>query len=161
MTGQHYKSHTSIWITNRIQELHAYLSDILQNTLHITGWVNGNLFLPTSEVLGILPIPEEIRHSCGMAEYLPVSLTQRKKHHFLAQRQGTRKAILPVHTAAEHDFFRKLMTESAVFNPPDGGQPQWTIGVKIWNAYADTQDEISYKVRGSVVYLEYGNLNPV
>ena len=47
MTGQHYKSHTSIWITNRIQELHAYLSDILQNTLQITGWVNGNLFLPT------------------------------------------------------------------------------------------------------------------
>jgi hypothetical protein len=38
------------------------------------------------------------------------------------------------------------MTESAVFNPPDGGQPQWTIGVKIWNAHADTQDEISYKV---------------
>ena len=87
-----------------------------------------------------------------MAEYLPVSLTQKKKqkHHFLAQRQGTRKAILPVHTAAEHDFFRKLMTESAVFNPPDGGQPQWTIGVKIWNAHADTRDEISYKVSACV-----------
>lgn len=90
-----------------------------------------------------------------MAEYLPASPAQKQKHHFLAQRQGTRKAILPVHTTAEHDFFRKLMTESAVFNPPDGGQPQWTIGVKIWNAHADTQDEISYKVSASYVSWIY------
>jgi hypothetical protein len=85
MMGQHYKSHTSIWVTNCIQELHAYLSEILRNPLHITRWVNGNLFLPTSEVLGILPIPEEIRHSSGMAEYLLASPAQKQKHHFLAQ----------------------------------------------------------------------------
>ena len=155
MTGQHYKGHTSIWVTNRIQELHAYLIEVLRNPLPITGWVNGNLFLPTSEVLGILPIPEEIRHSSGMAEYLRLSQnpTQKQKHHFLAQRQGTRKAILPVHTTAEHDLFRKLMTESSAFNPADGGQPQWAIGVKIWNAHADSQDEIWYKV--SIYILDH------
>ncbi|KAH9483209.1 hypothetical protein JR316_0005313 [Psilocybe cubensis] len=143
-TGQRYRGHFSIWLTNSIQERLEYLRDVLINPLELTGWVNGNLYMQTSEVLGILPIPLEIRTSAGMTEYTP-SLDRRQKHAFLAQMQKTRKPILPVHNPDEKQLFRHLMQKNPEYNSVSSG-PIWKEAVKVWNHYADTEPTISYKL---------------
>jgi hypothetical protein len=118
---------------------------MLVNPRLITGWVNGSLYLPTRERLGILPIPSDIRHSSGMAEFNTSTIDQKQPHLYLAQMQGTRKAILPVHTSAKHDLFRRLMKSNPIFNTQSSG-PIWKLAVKVWNEFADKQSGIFYKV---------------
>jgi hypothetical protein len=120
------------------------LQDLLINPVHISGWVNGNLYFPTNERLGILPIPEDIRSSAAMAPYVPV-LHQNQKYHFLAEIQGTRKPVLPVHTSTEKQLFRHLMTSNPAFSPTSG-EPRWREAVQIWNSNAEHTDNVSYKV---------------
>jgi hypothetical protein len=114
------------------------------------GWVNTNLYTRTTEVLGILPIPTSIRTETGMAEYQPAA-DHKQKHHFLAEMQGTRKPVLPVHSPAERNLFRQLMNTSLEFNQPDG-PPNWKQAIKLWNRQADMTDGISYKVCQQIFY---------
>ena len=55
---------------------------MLVHPIQISGWVNGNLYTPTTEVLGILPIPDTVRTSSGMAMYVPLA-GKDKKYQFL------------------------------------------------------------------------------
>ena len=128
---------------------------MLIDATDITGWVNGNHYVPTMETLGILPIPLEIRESSGMASYIAgpivnIKTGEKKKpqrHDFLAQMQGTRKPVLPVHTTAEKLMFRTLMAKDKEFNPPNISEPPWNQAVKIWNASVDESNEnLYYKV---------------
>ena len=109
----------------------------------ITGWVNGSLYLPTKERLGILPIPSDVRHSSEMAEF-NIATDKNQPHIYLARMQGTQKAILPVHTPAEHKLFRDLMRSNPVFNTQTSG-PIWKLAVKVWNKFADKESGIFYK----------------
>jgi hypothetical protein len=111
---------------------------------HISGWVNGNLYIPTTEVLGILPIPESIRVGSAMRPY-DAAFDRRQKHSFLARIQGTHKPILPIHTSAEKKLFRDLMNSNSAFSSISG-EPRWENAVKDWNLRADGMDDISYKV---------------
>lgn len=79
-----------------------------------------------------------------MTAYVP-ALDQGQKHHFLAEMQGTRKPILPVHTSLEKQLFRQLMNSDPAFSPKSG-EPRWRDAVKIWNSHADRTDDILYKV---------------
>ncbi len=106
--------------------------------------MNGNLYVHTKEVFGILPIPTDVQIEGGMQPHQS-SLDRPTRHAFLAARQGTRKAILPVHTSAEYKLFSKLMRDDPAFNQQNG-EPNWSQGVKIWNRYAETDEEIFYKV---------------
>lgn len=117
---------------------------MLVHPIQISGWVNGNLYTPTTEVLGILPIPDTVRTSSGMAMYVPLA-GKDKKYQFLAKMQGTRKPVLPIHTAAEKQHFHQLITSNSAFSPTSG-EPKWQEAVKIWNATADQTAEIYYKV---------------
>jgi hypothetical protein len=100
---------------------------VLVNPTEITGWVNGNYYVPTTESLGILPIPLETRESSGIATYISGPITNIKtgekkkpqRHDFLARMQGTRRPVLPVHTTAERLMFRTLITKNKEFNPPN------------------------------------------
>jgi hypothetical protein len=130
---------------------------MLINPIHISGWVNGNLYIPTKEVLGILPIPEEIRFSSAMTAYVP-PLDQNQKYNFLAKIQGTRKPILPIHTPSEKQLFRQLMNSNSAFSPKSG-EPRWRDAVKFWNQNADRMDDVSYKVCTSSNYLEKFSLS--
>ena len=127
-----------------MQELQVALQDMFVCPAPISGWVNGNLYVPTTEEIGILPIPEEIHTSSGMAGYVP-ALDRDQQHWFLAKKQGTRKPILPIHTSAEKELFHELMNHNSSFSP-QSGEPRWRDAVKIWNAKADRDDNISYKV---------------
>ena len=144
-TGKKYRGHFSIWITNKLQERLLFLREILINPLEMKGWVNGNLYLPTSEQIGILPVPDDVRVASGMAEFNPLSADKKQSHFYLAHMQGTRKAILPVHTTAEQDLFRELMKTNPAFNTSGKG-PMWKVAVKVWNEYADLHTGIFYKV---------------
>uniref|UniRef100_A0A8H7Y1A9 3'-5' exonuclease n=1 Tax=Psilocybe cubensis TaxID=181762 RepID=A0A8H7Y1A9_PSICU len=146
-TGQPYRSHFSIWIINKLQELTISLDNILINPVQIDGWVNGNLYSPTTEVLGILPIPESIRTATGMLPYNSNTVipNQPQMHQYLANIQGTRKPVLPVHTATEKKLFHDLIKSHAAFSPVSG-EPQWRDAVPVWNAKADITNDVSYKL---------------
>lgn len=135
---------------------------MLINVNEICGWVNGNYYVPTTETLGILPIPQEIRESSGMAAYVSgpiinLNTGEKKKpqrHNFLAKMQGTRKPVLPIHTTAERLMFRSLISQNREFNPPNVSEPPWNQAVKVWNASVDESDETSlyYKVISSTIH---------
>lgn len=156
-TGNPYQGHLHIWVTHDLQAQRSALQDVLVNPTEITGWVNGNYYVLTKETLGILPIPLEIRESTGMATYVSGPITNIKtgekkrpqRHNFLAQMQGTRKAVLPIHTVAEKLMFRTLMTKNKEFNPPNVSEPPWNQAAKVWNASVDesSDENLYYKVR--------------
>ncbi|PPR06280.1 hypothetical protein CVT24_000821 [Panaeolus cyanescens] len=143
-TGQRYKGHYSIWITNQLQERLLALRDILVDPLEIKGWTNGNLYIQTSERIGIVPVPSDVRLASGMAQYNH-NIDNKRPQSYLARKQGTRKAILPIHTPTEQELFKELMKTNTAFNSRTTG-PVWKLAVKEWNAHADKQDEIYYKL---------------
>ena len=112
-----------------------------------TGWVNGNLYTPMSEVLGILPIAEDIHLSSGMAAYIPALHRNEValRYRFLAELQGTRKPVLPIHTAAEKSLFKDLLENNPAYSS-ESGDLQWKLAVRIWNVEADVREDIFYKV---------------
>ncbi|KAJ7488604.1 hypothetical protein B0H11DRAFT_2230137 [Mycena galericulata] len=144
-TGKRYRGHYSIWLINELEELLSYTEAILSSHRETrSAWVNGNLYQPTDEVSGVLPIPEDIRLTAGMAKFEP-AVDSSRPHHHLASLQGTRKAVLPVHNKAEKDLFRELMSGSNSFGNFSSSK-QVDSAVKIWNAKADAQDDIYYKL---------------
>ncbi|KAF8870352.1 hypothetical protein CPB84DRAFT_1908275, partial [Gymnopilus junonius] len=75
--------------------------------------------------------------------------------------QGTRKPVLPVHTDAEKNLFHFLMQSSEEFCSKTRG-PIWKPAVKLWNRYADANDDIFYKLEEQlkIYYTEWKvNLN--
>ncbi|KAJ7718468.1 hypothetical protein B0H16DRAFT_1337422, partial [Mycena metata] len=96
----------------------------------------------TNEVAGVLPIPADIRSKSGMAQF-EASLHSEQRHRYLAALQGTRKPVLPVHSAPEKTLFRNLVAEHpAAFSTPT------TLDnfVRLWNSHADQREDISYKL---------------
>jgi hypothetical protein len=79
-----------------------------------------------------------------MVQFEP-SLDSKCLHHHLALLQGTRKAVLPVHNTAEKELFRELMSSENTFGNFSSSS-QVEKAIKIWNAYADTRDDVYYKV---------------
>ncbi|KAJ7868106.1 hypothetical protein B0H13DRAFT_1897262 [Mycena leptocephala] len=66
-----------------------HANDVFINPRFITGLANGNLYQPTKEVAGVLPVSEDIRVKYGMARFEP-SLDATWPHHHLAALQGGR-----------------------------------------------------------------------
>ena len=118
---------------------------MLENPVSFGNWGNGNLYLPTSETIGILAIPEELRAESRMSRFDP-NIDSKQPHAYLAEKQHTRKAILPVHTPAEIDLFSTLMQEDDAFSSQSSG-PRWSECVRSWNMKANEQNGIFYKVR--------------
>jgi hypothetical protein len=152
-TGQHYRGHFDIWLTNNLQEMTVLTKECIPDSQLLAGWVNGNLYVPTTEVFGILAVPPDIRNQCGMQEFNEL-LDSKQPHHFLASKQGTRKPILPIHSSEEQRLFSKFMREDANFSGGGNG-PVWQRAVKIWNRYADEHVGISYKVYPTITFLMF------
>ncbi|KAF6751766.1 hypothetical protein DFP72DRAFT_1135650, partial [Ephemerocybe angulata] len=150
-TGKPYQGHSSIWITNMIQEYLLALGDQITNrSTQALVHLNTNFYAPTKEVIGVLRIPESVKSDSGILSSLEPnqadSRTPKQQQLFLARLQGTRKAILPVHTAREKALFNNLMRTNPAFNPPTrGGQPNWREATCVWNREADVSDDIYYK----------------
>ncbi|KAJ3746885.1 hypothetical protein EV360DRAFT_57346 [Lentinula raphanica] len=117
---------------NRIPEI--------PNGIIPAGWVNGNFYLPTTEVTGILPIPEKIRRDSGMLEY-DGNLHRAQTHWFVASLQGIQRPVLPIHNKCEEDLFRDL-----VLTNTGSLEPRWDNIVLAWNTVANNEKEVSYKI---------------
>ncbi|KAK0246140.1 hypothetical protein EDD85DRAFT_944545 [Armillaria nabsnona] len=144
-TGQRYKGHFDLWLTNKRQTLlnseviHTYVP-----TSHpVTGWINGDLYIPTTEVFGILPIPTSIQVSSAITSFNEVDPP--KKFQYLARKQGTRFTVLTVHTAEEKQLFSDCMLNEPLFTAAPKSEPVWLDFVKIWNNRADGET-IFYKL---------------
>lgn len=144
-TGRKYQGHFSIWITNNLQENLIFLEDMLENPAPISNWVNGNLYIQTSETIGILSIPDELQVESWMTCFDP-KINSKQPHTYLAERQNTCKAILPVHMPAKIKLFSTLMKDNSMFTSQSSG-PCWCDCVWSWNSKANEYDDIFYKVQ--------------
>ena len=76
----------------------------------LTGWINGDLYIPAEETIGILPVPDSIRASADIESYHHIQ-DCKKKYAYLAKQQGTKCAVIAIHTSSERALFKKLMQE--------------------------------------------------
>ncbi|KAJ3725737.1 hypothetical protein C8R42DRAFT_574618, partial [Lentinula raphanica] len=143
-TGQPWGGHYSIWLTNELQEIlltirHHNLISELPSGIIPKGWINGNFYQSTTEVIGILPIPDAIRRESGMLEYRP-DIDHQQTHWFVASLQGTRRAVLPVANPYEEERFRGYVAANT-----GSSEPRWDNIVRAWNTAANTDKNLSYK----------------
>jgi hypothetical protein len=83
----------------------------------------------------------EFKTAAGLAPFNS-ALDSKRAHSFLAARQQTRLAVLPIHTTAERALFSQLMKSQTT------GKPPWGKVVLDWNRAAEENPngEIFYKV---------------
>ena len=148
-TGKTYRGHYDIELTNQLQVL---LSDttiqlLVPDAPVMKGWINGDLYIPGNERIGILPVPDQLCSIAEIASYSHID-DQDFKHSFLAQQQGTKYAVMAVHTQAERAQFKRFLQEHPAFNQ-SGNQPNWKLGAKTWNRLANGIN-IFYKVDSSL-----------
>ncbi|KAG6818601.1 hypothetical protein H0H93_003585 [Arthromyces matolae] len=142
-SGEKFKGHDSIWLSNEIQELEITLSTVYSTPPLQLSWVNGNLYQKTEETMGLTPILESVRIEAGMEEFVEETDGGRKQA-YLAKLQGTRRPVLPVHTPAEWKLFSRLMRDSYEFRSSKTSIKM--SAVKIWNRHAETEADIFYKL---------------
>ncbi|KAG6835293.1 hypothetical protein H0H93_003051 [Arthromyces matolae] len=160
-TGKKYAGHDSIWLLNEIQELEITLSAAHPDKMPLQlSWVNGNLYQQTTEVMGIAPIPEQVRTNAEMQEYV-AETDGTQKQAYLAKMQGTRRPILPVNTIAERKLFNKLMRDSPEFRSSTTSIKP--LAVKIWNRHAHDAEgkDIYYKLEEHLTAHFNGNWKEV
>ena len=115
-TGKRWNGHCEIWEYNHLQQITEKTRDLVPDSQIIDGWQNGDMYEPTTEVFGILPIPEVIRSKSAMLPYIQ-DLEVDIRHLYLASKQGTKYAVINIHTAGEQNLFHTLMKENTtVFN---------------------------------------------
>ncbi|KAG6821896.1 hypothetical protein H0H92_000295, partial [Tricholoma furcatifolium] len=92
--------------------------------------------------MGITVIPESVRAQSGMQAYVEEA-DKKQPQAYLAKMQGTCRPILPIHTM-EKKLFNQLMRECDEFRSSTSSIKPG--GVKIWNRYAETEDNVYYKL---------------
>lgn len=130
---------------NTIQELEITLAEGYGLPPAPLAWVNGNLYQQTEQSVGIVKIPRSV---CGPVEIQPyneeIDSKRTLKQQYLARMQGTRIAVLPVHTVAEKLLFNELMRTSPAFQSCKTAVS--TAATAIWNREAESKPDIFYKV---------------
>ncbi|KAF9000804.1 hypothetical protein BDZ89DRAFT_1170255 [Hymenopellis radicata] len=134
-TGTSYRGHFDPWLINQRQLLlnSEEVRSLVPASKPVAGWVNGDLYEPTTEVFGILPIPSGVQTASDILPYDPSDPP--KKYAYLARRQGTRFAVLNVTTEDEKRAFSSKMRSNEAFSGEAG--PLWARAVKHWNHDAD------------------------
>ena len=148
-TGTVYKGHFDVWLINHLQLQIEATQHLIPEGQRLTGWTNGDLYIPAGERIGILPVPDSIRVTADIETYHAED--GQFKHAFLAQQQGTKYAVVAIHTTAEKALFKKLRQENPLFNQRNS-VTDWKQASKFWNREANGQ-EIFYKVCLSICCL--------
>jgi hypothetical protein len=137
-----YKGHFDVWLINHLQLLLEATQHLIPESPKLTGWINGDLYVPAGEKIGILPVPDSIQAAADIESH---HTGDEDFHHaYLAQEQGTKYAVIAIHTTAEKILFKTLMQENPIFNQINS-IPDWKQGAKAWNRSANGHD-IFYKV---------------
>ncbi|KAF8876293.1 hypothetical protein CPB84DRAFT_1852998 [Gymnopilus junonius] len=145
-TGQHYRGHFDLWLINERQSLlnSEKIRQLIPKSQPVARWVNGNLYVQTTEVFGILPVPDPVQTLSGILKY--DQELKPEQYSYLASKQDTRYAVLMVHTTEEKNLFAKLMRTEPVFMREGG--PDWPSAVRRWNELSNGKS-IFYKVSDS------------
>ncbi|EPQ50510.1 hypothetical protein GLOTRDRAFT_133880 [Gloeophyllum trabeum ATCC 11539] len=148
-TGVPYVGSFDIWVKNRISALLDITSSRFESlplNFGPGGWVNGDLYAPSTEVFGILALPDYKRLELGMLPYHhQFAIEQKIRHRQLAFRQNARIAILPVHTSNERALFKLLITGvHGCFGAQK--EPQWDLLAVEWAKHANGTT-IFYKLK--------------
>ena len=150
-TGVAYQGSFDIWTQNRISSILDHVAHkfhTLPKNFGPGGWVNGDNYVRSTEVFGILPLPDNFRDNLGMLVYHPHFAKDKNiRHHYLAIKQNTRMAVLPIHTKPERALFRLLVANAqGLFS--GNRQPNWQVLASQWASHSDGL-HIFYKVCNS------------
>jgi len=137
-----------VWTRNQISALIDVLSthfSIIPAEFGLGGWLNGDKYLRSAELFGILPLPSPTQTHLGLLPFHSEFAKKKKtKHTYLARQQGTRIAVLPIHTKAERWLFSFLVSEThSLFAGPR--EPNWKVVAMRWAGHSDGIS-IFYKV---------------
>lgn len=83
-SGYRFIGHDDIWLYDDLQTMTEKTRIHIPLSYKIQGWTNGSLYVDTSEVSGILPIPPTLRTKALMQPNIP-GVTSKAMHQFLAQ----------------------------------------------------------------------------
>lgn len=111
-TGQPYMGHFNLELMNLLHSLLHATYPVVPDQDLMAGFINGWLYEPTAERLGIAPIPDRLKQEFGMAPY-DFQQTHKMHHQFLARSQGTKYAVMPVCTDEEKKLYKHLRNTSA------------------------------------------------
>ncbi|EDR06924.1 uncharacterized protein LACBIDRAFT_328290 [Laccaria bicolor S238N-H82] len=142
-TGHRFIGHDDIWLYDELQTMIEKTRIHVPLSYRIQGWTNGSLYVDTSEVSGILPIPSILHTKALMQPNIP-GVISKSLHQFLAQRQQTQFAVIAVHTVPEKLLFSHLIQTDPFFNR-DKQEPDWKTAVQIWNRDHADSKTIFYK----------------
>ncbi|GAA5917136.1 hypothetical protein JCM5296_006594 [Sporobolomyces johnsonii] len=168
-TGKRFNGHFDIWTTNKIQSLANLVAPLIPAAPRMGQWLNTDMYEPSQESFTILPIPATTAAQLSISlhpshpAFPPPSLSstsstpisapppsskKRKtaapeRHAFLASKQGSRFAILHLHTRAERELYSELITSTAVVAV--SGARKWLVMAQRWNERADGR-EVFYKM---------------
>jgi hypothetical protein len=140
-TGKRYLGHFDVRTLNHLQQLLERASKFIPSVHLLTGWSNTSLYVSSSEIFGILPVPESLAKGLDMQTFHS-SIDAGSRHRYLASRQGTRYAVTVIHTIAERQRFSHYMRTNALFS---SDTRDWTQCARIWNKEANGVD-VFYKV---------------
>ncbi|KAJ7227493.1 hypothetical protein GGX14DRAFT_347896 [Mycena pura] len=155
-TGKKYVSHDSIWLLNTIQELEITLAEGYGLPPAPLAWINGNLYQQTEQSVGIVRIPKSVCAPVEIQLYNEeIDSKRTQKQQYLARMQGTRIAVLPVHTVAEKLLFNELMRTSLAFQSCKSAVS--TAATAIWNREAESKPDIFYKLEEQLTAYLNGN----
>lgn len=140
-TGKVYTGHFNITLTNRLQELQEQTQTVIENPLLMTGWINGNLYEPSKEKFGILPVPLRMQEAVEMKAYVDSEQPEKARYKYLAKQQGTRFAVTSVCQVEEKILFGKLKKSEDAFRKDD-----FVRGAMFWNREHANGKTIFYKV---------------
>ncbi|TCD61520.1 hypothetical protein EIP91_008291 [Steccherinum ochraceum] len=146
-TGRRYEGSYDVSTRNRITHLLNQLSTKFERPpvgFGLGGWVNGNDYTRSKEVIGILPLPQATKTSLDMLNYNAAFAKKAAvRHRELALRQGTQYAVLPIHTAAERALFRCMITQLG--ENDQSRAPNWQALATRWSGHCDGRT-IFYKL---------------
>ena len=138
-----YSGHLDVWLTNQEQTPLNRTKHLLPDSISLSGWVNGNLYTPAGETVGILPITDSTCMAAVIQSFSTPMAAEKLWHMFLVQQQRTRYAVISVHTVDEKLLFKKFLQDWIDLG--QGTAPDWKSAIKIWNQSANGKT-IFYKV---------------
>jgi len=81
-----YRGHFDVWLTNHLQLQLEATCHLIPESQTLTGWINGDLYIPAGERIGILPVPDSIRAAADIESYHAED--GKFKHAYLVKSRG-------------------------------------------------------------------------
>jgi hypothetical protein len=139
-TGHAYKGHFNIALMNKLHYLLHMTQYLIPEQDTMSGWINGSLYEPTPERIGIAPVPDRLLQSTDMLPFDP-SMEPQISHSFLAKSQGTQYAVTPICTAPEKKKFGELKRTIPSYRNNDH-----IAAARLWNQKFADGTNYFYKV---------------